>query len=468
MNRTVPPELLGLLLGEPALDRAYLVGGGVRDWMLGVPVKDFDVEVFGVSMEDLAAVLSRHGRIDLVGKSFGVVKLTHASGAVWDFSLPRRDSKCGVGHRGFEVEVDPTLDTRSASARRDFTLNSMMWDPRRRTLVDHHGGEADLRARILRHTGPAFVEDPLRVLRGMQFCGRFDLVAAPETLALCRTMLPSLAELPVERVREEWFKWAARSVRPSAGLRFLRDSGAWETAPELKALAGIPQDPEWHPEGDVWTHTLHAVDALVRLPEWGEAPEASRQVWMLSVLLHDTGKASHTREEVRDGRTRIVSPGHEAAGVLLAEAFLDRFGCPNALRDRIPPLVANHMVHPEDPSDRLVRRLARRLAPSTIGDLCMVMTADASGRPPRPFGETSAVRALRAAASRLDLSAAAPRQILLGRHLLERGVRPGPELGRRLAEAFEAQLDGEFADLEGALRWLARTGAEPATPGLPD
>lgn len=458
MNATVPCGLLGLLLDEPELDRAYLVGGGVRDWILGVPVKDFDVEVYGLSMDRLASVLSRHGRVDLVGKAFGVLKLSHPSGDVWDFSLPRRDSKSGVGHRGFEVEVDPALDTRSASARRDFTLNAMMWDPRRRVLVDHHGGESDLRARILRHTGPAFVEDPLRVLRGMQFCARFDLVAAPETVELCRSMRDSLAELPPERVREEWFKWAARSVHPSAGLRFLRDTLAWDTTPELRALAGIPQDPEWHPEGDVWTHTLHCVDALVRLPEWSSASESSRLVWMFAVLLHDTGKATHTREEVRDGRARVVSPGHESAGVPLALSFLDRFGCPNALRDRIPPLVANHMVHQDDPSDRMVRRLARRLAPSTIGDLCQVMTADASGRPPRPFGETAAVRALRSAASRLDLAAAAPAPILLGRHLLERGARPGPELGRRLAEAFEAQLDGEFSDLAGALSWVETRG----------
>ncbi len=456
MNETLPPALLRILLGTPALERAYIVGGSVRDWLLGVPVKDVDVEVYGLPMDELARVLSVHGRVDMVGRAFGVVKLTHPSGEVWDFSLPRRDSKAGVGHRGFEVEVDPTLDTCEASARRDFTLNALMWDPRRRELVDHHGGAADLRARVLRHTGPAFVEDPLRVLRGMQFCARFDLVAAAETLALCRTIVDSHRELPPERVREEWFKWASRSVRPSAGLRFLRDSGWWVHTPELKALEGVPQDPEWHPEGDAWTHTGHCVDALASSASWRSSPEPTRIVLMLAVLLHDVGKASCTREELRGDRMRIVSPGHEAAGVPMALEFLDRFGCPHAIRDRIPPLVANHMARSENPSPRMLRRLACRLAPSNIEELCGVMTADASGRPPRPAGEPTTVTAIRDAAGRMSLASAAPRPILLGRHLLERGSVPGPELGRRLSEAFEAQLDGEFEDLDGALVWLGK------------
>jgi tRNA nucleotidyltransferase (CCA-adding enzyme) len=202
------------------------------------------------------------------------------------------------------------------------------------------------------------------------------LVAAAETLALCRTIVDTHRELPPERVREEWFKWASRSVVPSAGLRFLRDSGWWVHTPELKALEGVPQDPEWHPEGDAWTHTGHCVDALASSASWRSSPEPTRIVLMLAVLLHDVGKASCTREELRGDRMRIVSPGHEAAGVPMALEFLDRFGCPHAIRDRIPPLVANHMARSENPSPRMLRRLACRLAPSNIEELCAVMTAE--------------------------------------------------------------------------------------------
>ncbi len=456
MNETIPTQLGAILLETSGLERSYLVGGCVRDWMLGVPVKDIDVEVYGIGYDRLVAALSRHGRADLVGRSFGVVKLAHPSGAVWDFSLPRRDSKAGAGHRGFDVEFDPDLGTAEASARRDFTVNSMMWDPRRGELIDHHGGATDLRGRVLRHTSPAFVEDPLRVLRGMQFCARFRMAAAAETLALCRSMAATFPELPADRVREEWFKWASRSTRPSLGLAFLRDSGWLANFPELEALPGVPQDPAWHPEGDVWVHTGHCVDALVETPEWTESDEARRIVLALAVLLHDTGKPGHTREEVRDSRVRIISPGHEAAGGPLARRFLERIGCPVALQDRVVPLVVNHMVHADEPTPRMVRRLAGRLAPSTIEDLSAVMTADASGRPPKPRGVPVRVTALLEAARALSLGNTAPRPILLGRHLISRGTAPGPAMGLVLGEAFEAQLDGAFQDLDGALAWLDR------------
>jgi len=453
----LPPELLALLRSTSELGRSYLVGGCVRDWLLGVPVVDIDIEVYGVAYPDLVRVLSRHGRADWVGKSFGVVKLTHASGAVWDFSVPRRDSKRGPGHKGFDIEFDPDLNPAEASARRDFTINSMLWDPRTGGLMDPHGGRADLRAGLLRHTSPAFPEDPLRVLRGMQFAGRFALRGAPETLALCRSIVGASEELAVERVREEWLKWATRSVRPSMGLAFLKDSGWLGPLPELAAVVGVPQDPLWHPEGDVWIHTGHAVDALVADPDWKASPAERRLVLMMAVLLHDTGKATCTRTEVRDGRERVVSPGHEGVGGGLAAAFLRRIGFQETLVDRVVPLVTNHMVHSEDPSARMVRRLSVRLRPSTIDELCAVMTADASGRPPRPAGVPRSVQQLREAAGALQLQAAAPAPILQGRHLLARGWVGGPALGKLLQQAYAAQLDGEYADLEGALRWVSET-----------
>ena len=203
MSVTLPTELEKLLAGTPELARAYLVGGCVRDALLGRTVKDFDVEVFGVSYAGLERALRRWGRVDLVGRSFGVVKLTTGSGLAYDFAIPRRDRKVTPGHKGFEVEFDADITPAEAASRRDFTINALMFDPHRGEVLDFFGGKNDLGARVLRHTSAAFVEDPLRVLRGMQFAARFDFTAAPETLALCREIRASYSELAVERVREE-------------------------------------------------------------------------------------------------------------------------------------------------------------------------------------------------------------------------------------------------------------------------
>lgn len=462
MNDRIPAPLSRLLRESPELAEAYLVGGCVRDHLLGIPIQDFDVEVFGLDFERLAAVLARWGRVDVVGRSFGVAKLTVAAGETYDFALPRRDSKVSPGHRGFAVAFDANLEPREAASRRDFTLNALMWHPRRGVLLDFFGGETDLRARVLRHTSAAFDEDPLRVLRGMQFAGRFHLTGAPETLALCRGIVSRHGELAVERVREEWFKWAERSTVPSAGLRWLSDSGWIVHTPELAALSGVPQDPEWHPEGDVWTHTLHGLDALASLPEWRAADAPTRRLLSFAVLCHDLGKPSCTRPETRDGRIRIVSPGHEAAGGPLAQSFLERLQAPAALISRVVPLVENHLAHLQEASARGVRRLANRLAPATLTELMTVITADAFGRPPHPRTAPPGLERLRLQAQELALASQAPRPLLLGRHLLERGLPPGPDFHRILSAAFEAQLDGVFGDLEGARRWLdSQPGESP-------
>ncbi|KAF0170474.1 MAG: tRNA nucleotidyltransferase (CCA-adding enzyme) [Limisphaerales bacterium] len=450
----MPAELARLLAETPELARAFLVGGCVRDALLGLAVKDFDVEVFGVSYERLARALKRWGRVDFVGQSFGVAKLTTGSGLAYDFAIPRRDRKVALGHKGFAVEFDADITPQEAASRRDFTINALMFDPRRGEVLDFFGGQEDLCERVLRHTSAAFVEDPLRVLRGMQFASRFNLRAAPETIALCRSIKASFGELAVERVGDEWFKWAVKSAVPSVGLRFLADTEWIEHFPEIAALRGTPQDPEWHPEGDVFTHTAHCCDALVKLPEWQAADEAARIAWMLAVLAHDFGKPAVTHEALRDGRMRIVSPGHEEGGVEPALRFLERIHAPHAIRDRVPPLVANHLAHLQPVTDRAVRRLAKRLEPETIAGLCVIVTADHNGRPPKPLCVPEGVKALLAKAEELRVQDSAPKPILQGRHLIAAGMKPGKEFKAILHEAFEAQLEGQFGDLEGAQAWL--------------
>ena len=380
----LPPVLDQILSDTAELKRAYLVGGCVRDALLGNPGVDFDVEVFGLSYEQLVNALSPWGRTDLVGRSFGVVKLNVGGEFTFDFTIPRRDSKIAPGHKGFQVELDPDITPKEAASRRDFTINSLMYDPREKQMLDFFGGIADLRNKILRHTSPAFMEDPLRVLRGMQFVARFDLETAPETIELCRKMKPAFSELAIERAREEWFKWASKSSVPSRGLKFLVETEWVDHFPEIKALIGVPQEPEWHPEGDVFVHTAHCCDAMVRLPEWQSADVESRIVYSLAILAHDFGKPSTTHRALKVDVERIVSPGHEAEGIPLTEKFLERINAPTAIGERVIPLVANHLAHFQAVTDRALRRLAKRLEPETIHGLCVVMSADSMGRPPRP------------------------------------------------------------------------------------
>ncbi len=456
----ITAELRAMLEAVRRVGRPRLVGGGVRDWLLGIEPKDVDIEVAGVDFTRLQNCLAPFGATDVVGKSFGVVKVRHrGSGTEYDFSLPRRESKTGQGHRGFAVEPDPALDDAGAAARRDFTVNAIACDPFSGEIIDPFGGQADLEARMLRHTSPAFVEDPLRVLRAFQLAARFDFSLAPETAGLCRSILATFAELPVERIWGEWDKWAVKATRPSRGLEVLVQTGWIDHFPEIDALRGTEQEPEWHPEGDVFVHTAHALDMLVGLPDWRGGAAPRRRMLSLAVLAHDFGKPATTVRAERRGAMRWTSPGHESAGGPLAEGFLRRIGAPLEIDPPVRALVIHHLAHHHGQaggfSDAQVRRLARKLAPATIDDLAVVMRADTLGRPPLDPRESLAlVDRLVATAHDLALRQQAPQPILKGRHLIAFGRAPGPEFGGILEKAFEAQLDGAFSDETSGLAWL--------------
>ncbi len=454
----LPDDLRSVLDTVRPSGRPRLVGGAVRDWLLGLASKDFDVEVAGLTFDQLHAALSPFGPTDVVGRSFGVIKL-RLGGAEYDFSLPRRESKTGTGHRGFAVEPDSSLSDAEAASRRDFTLNAIAYDPFTNTLIDPLGGEDDLRARVLRHTGPAFGDDPLRVLRAFQLAARFNFTLAPETAALCRSMVATYHELPVERVWGEWDKWAVKSTKPSAGLTVLEETGWLVHFPEIAALRGCLQEPEWHPEGDAFTHTQHCLDALVAGEFWQNAPPAKRRQLSLAVLTHDFGKPATTKQLERRGVMRWTSLGHEAAGGEPTTRFLERIGAPHDLASLIIPLVLHHLAHHHSRNglytDTQVRRLARKVSPATIDDLCAVMIADSRGRPPLHSPDVLAyIERLRKRARELSLQHTAPRPIIQGRHLVALGHKPGPQFKPILDAAFEAQLDGVFSDEAAAQAWL--------------
>lgn len=432
--------------------RAMLVGGAVRDMLAGVEeVKDADIEVFGLAPEKLMALVAGRFEFDECGAAFGVLKLKHLD---IDVALPRRESKRGLGHKGFLVESDPSLTVREAASRRDFTINAIYFDPLERTVEDPFGGERDLRARILRHVSPKFVEDPLRVLRGMQFVARFNLAAAPETVALSRTI--GTEGLAPERMMDEWAKLILKGRNISAGLGFLRATGWLKWYPELERLVGCRQDPGWHPEGDVWNHTLMALDAFAA-ERTGDAAEDL--VVGLAVLCHDFGKPATTRYD--PAKKRLRSLGHDEAGVEPTLSFLRRLTNEERLLKEVPPLVRCHMrpfaMWRGKVGDAAVRRLAAEVV--RIDRLVRVARADSGG-----CGRTGAAAAgegdealkwLAARAAALAVADAAPRPVLMGRHLIEAGLKPSAGFGAILKRAFEAQLDGVFADLPGAKRWLA-------------
>ncbi len=455
----LPDELSLILEAVRQVGRPRLVGGGVRDWLLGLKSSDFDIEVAGVTFEELHRALAPFGATDVVGRSFGVIKLRRGQ-TEYDFSLPRRESKTGAGHRGFAVAPDPNLSDAAAAARRDFTLNAIAYDPFTQSLIDPHRGQADLQARILRHTSSAFADDPLRVLRAFQLAARFNLHLAPETAALCRSITGTFFELPVERIWAEWEKWATRAAYPSRGLAVLEETGWLQHFPEIAALRGCAQEPEWHPEGDVLAHTQYCLDALVALPAWQNAGRQRRCTLMFAVLAHDFGKPSTTRHAEKRGRLRWISPGHEAAGGPLADAFLRRIGAPLEFDAPVRALVINHLAHHHGQAeftDTSVRRLARRLAPATIDELAAVMRADSNGRPPLRSPDTHArINELAAKAQALALQNSAPRPVMFGRHLMALGLPPSPGFKTVLDAAFEAQLDGAFHDETDGIVWVQK------------
>jgi tRNA nucleotidyltransferase (CCA-adding enzyme) len=451
---TLPPVLDRIVHDLRAAGfRALVVGGAVRDALLGHEPKDFDIEVYGVAYDRLAGLLAEHGRIDLVGKSFGVVKLGD-----YDFSVPRRDSKFGLKHRDFQSTFDEDITPREAASRRDFTINAIAYDPVSEEILDFFSGVEDLKNRLLRATGDAFAEDPLRVLRGMQFACRFDLSLDPATAAMCRTIADQYSTIARERIAEEFMKWAVKSVRPGRIAEYLTACGWVVHFPEIARLAGVPQDPHWHPEGDVGTHTMLVVDAAARVAAREGLEGDERAVLLFAALCHDFAKATTTAMRERDGKMRWTSWGHEADGGPMARAFLERISIKAAIVDQVVPLVENHLASSSigrDVTPRAVRRLAMRLAPATITQLVRLIEADYSGRPPLPTGLPDGAIRIRAMAEAQAVEQGPQKPFILGRHVMPYfDGEPGKHIGEVTSAAYEAQADGVFSSESEALQWL--------------
>lgn len=427
---------------------AYLVGGGVRDLSLGRVPKDIDIEVYGIDAEPLNELLMKLGRVEHVGKQFGVYKLWYQHHEI-DIALPRTEIKTERGHRGFDVQPDPHITPEVASLRRDFTINAMMYDPIKEKLHDFHGGRNDLRSGTLRHVSPAFSEDPLRVLRGMQFAARFKLTINAETAELCRSLLSEAETLPPSRIWTEWQKWC-HSAHPSYGLKMLKDCGWVTLYPELEAMIDCPQDRRWHPEGDVWAHTLQVADQAANIAERYHWQGELREQLLLAALCHDLGKPVCT---FTDDHGIIKSPGHSHEGVADSARFLKKISAPKRFAPWILPLVQEHMTHMHgEPTPRAVRHLAHRLAPATVEIWEALVEADASGRAPAAASRPALEWLQQAEVMQSHLNEPTP--IITGKMLIDLGESPGPELGEILKKSYQAQLNGEFDDKASASAWI--------------
>ncbi len=442
--------------------KAIVVGGSVRDHFLKLPIKDYDIEVYGLeSLDVLEKVLLEFGPVNLVGKSFGVLKFVHDH-EEYDFSFPRLDLKVGIGHRGFDVAVDGKMDFKMAAKRRDFTVNAMGYDIEEKVFLDPFNAQRDIKDTVLRHIDDdSFVEDPLRVYRAVQFSARFRYTLAEETEILCLRMVAGnmLEELPKERVYGEWKKLLLKAEQPSIGFELMKSLGVLKYFPELEAIIDVPQSPKWHPEGDVWIHTLMALDVMTGLcmsgcPDCDKKNDEKKMLkYLFAILCHDFGKAVATT--IEDGVIRSI--GHEKAGLEPTINFMYRLTDEHGFITSLLPLVEHHLkpsqFYAQGAKAAAIRRLATKV---TIEELVCVAKADFLGRTTEEAkngvykaGEWLYEKAKHLAVERKPLG-----NILQGRDLIALGLTPSPWFKEILDAVYIQQLEGTIESKEEALEFV--------------
>jgi len=442
--------------------KAIVVGGSVRDHFLKFDIKDYDIEVYGLeSMVELEEVLGEYGSVNLVGKSFGVLKFQY-EGEEYDFSFPRRESKVGVGHRGFDVEVDGSLDFKTAAKRRDFTVNAIGYDIEEKSFIDPFRGLEDIKQKQLHHIDDeTFIEDPLRVYRAVQFCARFGFTLSSETQVLCKEMVAKgmLGELPKERVYTEWKKLLLKAPRPSLGFELMRELGILERYfSELYALIDIPQSPKWHPEGDVWVHTMMTVDEMANLCRSGSLDPDNEKLYlkyMFAILCHDLGKAIST---TIDDEGNIRSIGHEKTGLVLTKTLMYRLTDEHDFIESLLPLVEHHLkpsqFYAANSGSKGIRKLATKV---NIEELVVVSEADFLGR----TTEDALTRDYKAGewllkkAAELQVKSKPLERLVQGRDLIDLGLEPSPQFKAIIDEVYELQLEGSVSTREEALAYIS-------------
>ncbi|MBV8280729.1 MAG: HD domain-containing protein [Candidatus Eremiobacteraeota bacterium] len=441
----------------------YAVGGSVRDAVLaelGRPQArqpDHDYLVTGLALQTILDRLAKHGGVEVVGASFGVIKFTRAERTV-DIALPRRESSTGPHHRDFQIESAPDVPLEEDLARRDFRMNMMARDLRSGAIVDPYGGRTDLEySRLDTLRQQAFEEDPLRILRGAQFAARFGLAPTAAVLAAMRGAADRVPTVAAERVADEVEKLLTLAERPSVGIELLRESGALAyVMPELLEGWQIEQN-QFHAYS-VYEHALHAVDAA--------PPDL---VLRLAALLHDVGKP-----RTKEGPHFY---GHQQVGEAMARSLLTRLRFGGDVIERVARLIANHMYSTADViTDAGVRRFIRRVGRANVGDLFALRRADivASGLPPHDGGENqrfeARVAAMLGTAPPLDVSDLRINgddviAIMRESGLADASFRGDDRVGATLRACLEEVLEDPARNeretlLQAARRFLARNSYE--------
>ena len=394
--------------------KAILVGGSVRDYFLGLKIKDYDIEIYGLKkVEDLEKILLQYGKVKLVGKSFGVLKFIY-KGAEYDFAFPRVERKTGKGHRGFTVTVDGEMDFQDAARRRDFTINAMGYDILQKSFLDPFGGKEDLKRKILRHIDDkTFVEDPLRLYRGVQFCARFELTMHISTRVLCKQMVEKglLDELPKERVFAEIKKLLLKAGKPSVGFELLKDLGALRYFPHLSEL-----------DENVWADTMKRLDAMASLVK--EKREKDALVLILSALSLNLGS---------DNAKDLVLALSDESQLVKSVVRLVQYA----------PEVSR-VVRSQEP-DSAVRKLSINVS---VQDLVLLAKADDFQYAAQKLEET---------AKKADVWEKPPQPVLLGRDLVNQlGMMPSPKFKEILDKVYQLQLEGKISSKEEALEFVQK------------
>jgi tRNA nucleotidyltransferase (CCA-adding enzyme) len=440
----IPKVLENILCNLQELGaRPILVGGCVRDHFLNIPVKDYDVEIFGIdSYETIENSLKKFGSVKLVGKSFGVLTL-RVDKYDFDFALPRTEKKIGNAHQDFEVITDANLSFKEAAIRRDFTINAIGYDFSKKKFLDPFNGIIDLEKKLIKHIDDrTFIEDSLRVYRAVGFASRFDFKIEEKTKELCRQIISSdeLEYLPKERIFEELKKLFLKSSRPSIGFELIRQLGILKYFPELNALIGCIQDKEYHPEGDVWIHTMMCLDELAKIIKDENIEDEYRKLYLFyGILCHDLGKPFCTQEI----NGKITSHKHEVLGIEPSISFLSKLTNEKKFIETVCTLVKNHLapfqLYLAESSLKAIKRLSLKV---NIEDLCLVCLADCLGRDILDKDKCyKATEWLLEKAKELEIHNEPIKALVQGRDLIALGFKPSQKFKEILDFAFDLQLD---------------------------
>ena len=422
--------------------RALLVGGAVRDMVMNIAIKDIDIEVHGLSDDVLFDTLNNFGHVGLVGKSFGVLRIY---GLDVDWSLPRTDSP---GRKPIVV-VDPFMSLEDAARRRDLTMNAMFFDIGTQELIDFFQGQEDIKNKILRAPDIRFFEqDPLRFYRVMQFTSRFAMYPDQELNSVCEKM--DIRSISRERIEQEFRKMLLLSERPSLGIRWLRRiNRLHEVVPELAATIGIMQNPQWHPEGDVFEHTMQVLDAAAIIVRKYDN-EFDKLVLLYAALCHDLGKTTTTVEV----KGVLKSIGHEIESKKYAKTMMKRITHDVDLINAVASLVLHHMAPLQFVSNkaqlpaykRLANKLDHRVTMEMLIDLCLADKRGRNGEGHLPLSKNfEEVELFKKQVEAAGVFTGKEKPILKGLDLLD-VFQPGPQLGRALAYAYELQIDKSIRD----------------------